>query len=81
MDSPTGSTHADTAESSGSKAPENQPATEQKESAGDHRLQPGGAHGVGKDPGMTGMDVDEMPWRVERPGQQNSGSPPEGVGR
>jgi len=46
-------------------------------SAADERLKPGGARGVAVDVGMSGVDVDTMPWRVERPARQDSGSPRE----
>ena len=43
----------------------------------DERLKPGGARGVAVDVGMSGVDVDSMPWRVDRPARQDSGSPRE----
>ena len=58
-------------------APENQPANEQKESLGDSRRLPGGAHGTAADPGMTGVNREGMPSKAERPGQQDFGSAPE----
>jgi hypothetical protein len=63
--------------SSGGGARADLPAVEEKAAAVDHRLLPGGAHGAPTDPGMTGVDIEAMPSRAERPGQEDFGSPPE----
>jgi hypothetical protein len=51
----------DTSEYSSSKAPETREHAEERDTAIDARLQPGGAHGTPDPTGMSGLDRDEVP--------------------
>lgn len=63
----------DTAEYSGSKAPETRGEAEEREGPSDHRLHPGGAHGAPFDVGMSGLDRDVTPSRGDSTRQEKFG--------
>ena len=53
---------SDATDYSSTKAPETQPAAENRaDDPADPRLHPGGAHGAPGDPGMSSLDEDAVP--------------------
>lgn len=65
--------HKDTAEYSGSKAPETRGEAEEKKGTSDDRLQPGGARGARADVGMSGLDRDATVSGGQSTGQERYG--------
>lgn len=68
----------DTSEYSSSLADETRPLAEGRESTGNSRLIPGGEEGSEEDPGMSGMDREDVPSGAEDPGQAKYGDTPGG---
>lgn len=66
---------SDATDYSSSKAPDTQPAAEERDAEpSDPRLHPGGAHGSPTDPGMSSLDRDIPPSRGEGSRQHGLGS-------
>ena len=66
----------DTAEYSGSKAPETRAEAEEDAGQSDPRLQPGGPRGARADVGMSGVDRDATISGGESTGQEQFGEVP-----
>lgn len=65
----------DTAEYSGSKAPETRREAEEENGPSDHRLKPGGAHGSSADVGMSSLDRHVTISGGDSTEQERSGEP------